>query len=84
MDPQLIGMCGAYCGTCEWKTRTNCPGCLAARGKMFWGICDVAQCAIEKGFQHCGFCSDVPCTTLHNTIDQPRPPMGITENVWII
>ena len=71
MDMQLVGMCGAYCSTCEWKTKTNCPGCLAAKGKMFWGICDVAKCTIEKGFQHCGFCPDVPCATLQQYFDNP-------------
>jgi hypothetical protein len=72
MDMQLIGMCGAYCGACEWKTKTNCPGCLAAKGKMFWGICDVATCGIEKGLLHCGFCADVPCATLQQYFDNPE------------
>ena len=71
MDMQLIGMCGAYCGTCEWKTKTNCPGCLTARSKMFWGTCDVAKCTLEKGLQHCGFCPDVPCATLQQYFDNP-------------
>jgi len=72
MDRQLIGMCGAYCGSCEWKAKVNCPGCLAAKGKMFWGDCSVAKCAIEKGFQHCGFCPDVPCATLQGYFDNPE------------
>ena len=72
MDMQLIGMCGAYCAVCEWKTKANCPGCLAARSKMFWGTCAVASCAIEKGFQHCGFCPDLPCATLQGFFDNPE------------
>ncbi len=72
MDAQLIGMCGAYCGACEWKVKTNCPGCQAARSEMFWGVCQVARCAIGKGYQHCGFCPDVPCATLQGYFDDPE------------
>lgn len=72
MDTQLIGMCGAYCGICEWKAITNCPGCQAAGGKMFWGECVVARCAIDKGFQHCGTCPEVPCGTLQQYFDNPE------------
>ncbi len=72
MDTQLIGMCGAYCGACEWKTKTNCPGCQASRSKMFWGVCDVAKCTLEKGLQHCGTCSEVPCVTLQQYFDNPE------------
>lgn len=72
MDIQLIGVCGAYCGACEWKEQTNCPGCQAARGKMFWGTCEVAGCAIEKGLQHCGSCAQLPCDTLQQYFDNPE------------
>jgi hypothetical protein len=72
MDTQLIGMCGAYCGACEWKEKTNCPGCQAAAGKPFWGACGVAGCALEKGFKHCGSCPQVPCETLQSFFDNPE------------
>lgn len=64
MDKQLKGMCGAYCGVCEWKEKTNCPGCQISKGKMFWGECQVAKCSIEKEIEHCGHCSNLPCETL--------------------
>ena len=72
MDEKLIGMCGAYCGSCEWKEKTNCPGCQACKGEMFWGTCSVAKCSIEKGYFHCGFCSDLPCTELQQAFDNPE------------
>lgn len=72
MDMHLTGMCGAYYGVCEWRAKTNCPGCLASRSKMFWGVCEVARCAIEKGYQHCGLCPDVPCATLQGFFDNPE------------
>jgi hypothetical protein len=67
VDTQWIGMCGA----CEWKSKTNCPGCLAARSRVFWGTCEVAKCALEKDFPHCGFCPDLPCAALQHYFDNP-------------
>ncbi len=72
MDIHLIGMCGAYCGACEWREQTGCLGCLAAQGEMFWGTCTVARCVIDKGIQHCGLCADVPCATLQSFFDDPE------------
>lgn len=68
----MIGMCGAYCGTCEWKSQMNCPGCLTAKGDMFWGACGVAKCVIAKGILHCGFCSELPCELLLQYCDNPE------------
>ncbi len=72
MDKQMIGMCGAYCGICEWRPKTDCPGCQAARGDMFFGECTVAKCCVDKGFTHCGECPDLPCTDLQATFDNPE------------
>lgn len=72
MDIQLAGMCGAYCGACEWKERTGCPGCLASEGNMFWGQCRVAACAIAKGLSHCGHCPDLPCDLLSGYFSDPE------------
>lgn len=64
MEKDFRGMCGAYCGTCEWKEKTNCQGCQKHQGEMFWGTCSVAKCAIGKGLEHCGNCEDLPCDML--------------------
>jgi hypothetical protein len=72
MDSQMMGMCGAYCGACDWREKTNCPGCQAARGNMFWGTCAVATCAIEQGFPHCGLCPELPCATLQEYFNNPE------------
>ena len=72
MDKKLIAMCGAYCGTCEWKEKTECKGCQDNKGKMFWGTCSVAVCCIDKAFLHCGLCSDLPCQVLQEAFDQPE------------
>ena len=72
MDRRLIARCGAYCGDCEWKEKTGCPGCQEAQGTMFWGECLVAKCSIGKGIEHCGLCSDLPCDKLQQAFDDPE------------
>jgi hypothetical protein len=72
MDRRLIARCGAYCGDCEWKEKMNCVGCQMANGNMFWGECRVARCSIEKGIEHCGLCSSVPCDMLQEAFDHPE------------
>ena len=71
-DENMIAMCGAYCGDCGWREKTNCKGCQASQGKMFWGECQVAKCAIGKGYTHCGLCNDVPCDTLKEYFNNPE------------
>jgi hypothetical protein len=72
MDKQMIGMCGAYCGVCEWKEPTNCPGCQANHGKMFWGQCAISTCSIKKGYLHCGLCPELPCQMLQGAFNHPQ------------
>ncbi|MFC1737159.1 DUF3795 domain-containing protein [Candidatus Hydrogenedentota bacterium] len=72
MDKQQIGMCGAYCGICEWKEKTNCPGCQTREGYMGQWECDVAKCCHGKGLLHCGLCPDLPCAILQQAFDHPE------------
>jgi hypothetical protein len=39
---------------------------------MFWGVCNVANCAIARGHPHCGLCPEVPCATLQGFFDDPE------------
>lgn len=64
MDKKMIGMCGTYCGECEWREGTSCPGCQTSQSHMFWGTCQIAKCAIENKHAHCGTCSTLPCEKL--------------------
>ena len=72
MDKEQIGMCGAYCGVCVWKEKTNCAGCKANKGEMFWGQCAVATCCLAKGLAHCGLCFELPCSTVQEFFDNPE------------
>jgi hypothetical protein len=71
-DRALIARCGDYCGICAWKEPMNCPGCQAARGDMFHGVCQVAKCSLAKGYAHCGECPDLPCGMLQAISDDPE------------
>jgi hypothetical protein len=72
MNKQTMAVCGTYCGTCEWKEKTNCPGCLASQSRPFWGQCKIAACAMEKGYAHCGVCPNMPCETLQSAFSEPE------------
>jgi len=72
MKKEMMAYCGTYCETCEWKEKTNCKGCKANAGDMFWGECKVAKCAIEKELNHCGECDRLPCVHLLTAFSDPE------------
>ena len=72
MDKSMMAYCGTYCGVCEWKDKMGCGGCKANAGDMFWGECDKAKCCIEKGFEHCGQCPEMPCDKLKLLFGDPE------------
>jgi len=64
--------CGLICTGCEYKESHGCTGCLDVKGKPFWGECLVAKCCQEKGFPHCGICSQIPCELLLSFSNDPE------------
>lgn len=56
--------CGLHCTGCEYKETCGCNGCIETNGHPFHGECPVAVCCQDKGFLHCGECSDIPCELL--------------------
>ena len=52
--------CGLHCTGCEYKETCGCNGCIETNGHPFHGECPVAVCCQDKGFLHCGECSDIP------------------------
>ncbi|MCK5129668.1 MAG: pyridoxamine 5'-phosphate oxidase family protein [Clostridiales bacterium] len=57
--------CGILCKVLNNPACGDCKGCMEMDGKPFWGECPVAVCCIDKGYLHCGNCSDMPCDILH-------------------
>jgi general stress protein 26 len=59
-----VSYCGLLCSTCDFAESNSCKGCHATKGNPFYGECHIAQCAIKKGYVHCGECPDMPCGEL--------------------
>lgn len=57
-------ICGIDCDLCKFKKEMNCKGCKAIKGKVFWGECELYNCNAQKEQEHCGKCSNFPCTKL--------------------
>lgn len=66
MDNNLKAMCGLECEKCSYREPNNCPGCVAAQGKMYWGECPVAVCCRDKELAHCAHCTKFPCKSLES------------------
>lgn len=55
--------CGILCSQCEY--REQCGGGCTIISKPFWGdSCPVKDCCEGRGHEHCGQCSEFPCTLL--------------------
>lgn len=56
--------CGITCSDCGYRETMNCPTCTVMEAP-FWGeSCPVKTCVEEKGIEHCGACTEIPCELL--------------------
>lgn len=58
--------CGLLCNFCDFKDSHNCTGCITSSGNPFYGECPIAVCCQDKGLEHCGLCSIMPCKKLED------------------
>ncbi len=64
--------CGKSCELCTDRVTLDCPGCKDGPGQRYYGDCQLAQCAMRKGHDHCNACLyREGCATLK---DQDRMP----------
>jgi len=82
----LVAVCGTYCGACRFY-RTQCTGCGAVQGKPFWvneykrDVCRLYDCCVtQKGFIHCGECSELPCALFIQSSDPSLNPQEADKN----
>ena len=75
LDTNLAPVCGLYCGSCEYLGE-QCRGCGHQEGKPFWTaqmeieVCPLYDCCVNrKQLEHCGLCSELPCTTFFELRD---------------
>ena len=67
----ILSPCGIDCESC--KDYTICSGCTSVKGKPFHiedyglAVCPLYDCAvIQKHYQTCAECPEVPCQTFHD------------------
>ena len=67
-DFDTLTPCGECCTGCDKKLRGDCPGCLAAEGRVpEWkesGACRIFSCVREHNAPFCGACDRFPCEKL--------------------
>lgn len=57
--------CGMLCTECQFRLEPGCNGCTNIT-KPFWGeACPLKDCCEGKNLEHCGLCTDFPCSLLH-------------------
>ena len=77
-----ISVCGYDCHACQFFKDNKCDGCriVAPQGKCVWGgKCDLHDCAVGKGFTHCGQCPDFPCDMLVNAMTSESGTEGMEK-----
>ena len=63
---RILRCCGIVCSECK-SYPTECAGCPALKGRVFWldyvdaDICPVYKCCLDKAVEHCGKCGEMPC-----------------------
>jgi len=71
----MINPCGYECDSKCPHFQNTYEGCSIIEGKVFWAkyynktTCPIYQCAKDKGYKHCGYCSDLPCNIWFETRD---------------
>ena len=61
INNSLASPCGLYCGECLYFEK-QCQGCVPSGGQPSWGKCRIYACAKKRNVEHCGECSELPCT----------------------
>lgn len=85
-DRLLAPPCGLYCGTCDEFAAGRCHGCGCGCGKCHGKFsadhCEIYACATSHRVEHCGVCTEFPCTKLIGaSFDPTWLPQGQIENL---
>lgn len=55
----MYAICGIDCFKCSFQS--DCAGCIETKGRPFGGECILAKCCQNKGYAHCGKCTETGC-----------------------
>lgn len=61
-------ICGVDCTKCGLKG--TCGGCVETKGRPFHSECVVAMCCLNKRYDNCGKCGDIPCKLKEQVIGE--------------
>lgn len=75
-DYRLATPCGLYCGECLHYERP-CKGCVPSNGRPSWGKCKTYACTAEKNIEHCGKCTEFPCSLFLNQYSRELGPWRV-------
>ena len=75
-DHRLATPCGLYCGECLNYERP-CKGCVPSNGRPAWGKCKTYACTTEKKIEHCGKCTEFPCSLFLNQYSRELGPWRV-------
>ncbi len=76
VEPDLIGFCGFYCGSCPTYRAGECPGCRLGHRE---GDCFTNTCVQTRGLRFCGECPDFPCPDLLT-----REKATVLDRSWLL
>jgi len=62
LRPELLSICGVYCGLCPPYASGKCKGCYGLN-KAARKPCPMYVCAAERNLKTCFLCDDFPCPT---------------------
>lgn len=73
--------CGLHCSMCVHNTeKQECKGCIELEGEFSEREqCPIAACCIERGYEHCGQCDEIPCAMLSQLASSDVPENARVE-----
>ena len=66
-------VCGIDCEKCDVGRSNNCMSCREMSGNIFWGHCELYDCAYSQNSYHCGKCNKFPCSKLKEWASGENP-----------
>lgn len=79
----MLSSCGLLCETC-YAFPKDCPGCDKLEGKPSWvsdigkSVCELYQCARDRGITSCGGCAVLPCRQF---VELRDPSLSVEEHL---
>ncbi|HCD41785.1 MAG TPA: hypothetical protein DEQ54_04075 [Firmicutes bacterium] len=83
----MLSSYGLMCETC-YAFPKDCPGCDNIEGKPSWvsdigkSVCELYQCARDRGLTSCGGCAALPCRQWADNGGNCEIPGSVWKSIW--